>query len=112
MSEENVEVVRRAISAYNRRDLEALRAVNDPDIELDWTESLGLDAGVYRGHDDVLAFFQQYFEAFGRIEIEADRFIERGDSVVVSTSAQLVGRDGIETSARSFMVFRVENSHV
>ena len=112
MSEENVEVVRRAISAYNRRDFEALRAVNDPDIELDWTESLGLDAGVYRGHDDVFAFFRQYFEAFPRIEIEPDRFIERGDAVVVSTSAQLVGRDGIETSARSFMVFRVENGHV
>ena len=112
MSEDNVEVVRRAISAYNRRDFDALRAVNAPDIELDWTESIGLDAGVYRGQDDVFTFFRQYFEAFPSIEIEPDRFIERGDAVVVATSAQLVGRDGIETSARSFMVFRVENGHV
>jgi len=72
MSQENVDVVRRAISAYNRRDLEALKEVNDPDVG----------------------------------------FIERADTVVVPNSARLVGRDGVETTARSAIVFRVLDGRV
>jgi ketosteroid isomerase-like protein len=34
MSQENVEIVTRALDAYGRRDLELLRALNDPDVEL------------------------------------------------------------------------------
>jgi len=98
MSQDNVDVVRRAISAYNRPDLEALRELNDPDVEVDWSESRGHDAGVYRGHDEAMAFYRQWFEAFGTIEIEPECFIERADTVVVPDSARLVGRDSVETT--------------
>jgi ketosteroid isomerase-like protein len=93
MSQENVEVVRRAISAYNRRDFEGLRALNDPDVEVDWSESRGLQPGVYRGQEEVMALYREFFDAFEAIEIEPERFIERSDTVVVPNSARLVGRE-------------------
>jgi uncharacterized protein len=105
MSGENVEIVRRAIAAYNQRDFEAMRALNDPDVQLDWSASRGLEAGVYQGQEEVMRFYQNFLETFEEVKIEPDRFIESGDSVVVPNSAQVRGRDGIETVARSALVF-------
>jgi hypothetical protein len=37
MSRENVEIVRQAIDAFNRRDLEAATRYSVPEIEVDWS---------------------------------------------------------------------------
>ena len=107
MSQENVDVVKRAISAYNRRDLEAIRAVDDPEMELDWSASRGLEARIYRGREATIGFYENLFGTFERIIVEPERFIESGDSVVVPNSAQMRGRDGVETVARSALLFEV-----
>jgi ketosteroid isomerase-like protein len=112
MSQESIEVVRRAIAAYNRRDFEAIRALNQPDVQLDWSASRGLDARVYQGEEEVMRFFQNFLEMFEEIRIEPDRFIESRDSVVVPNSARLRGRDGIQTAARSILVFEVRSGRV
>jgi uncharacterized protein len=112
MSQENVEVVRRAIAAYNRRDFEAMRALNHPDVELDWSASRGLRAGVYRGLEEVFGFYRDFLGTFEKVVVEPDRFIESGDSVVVPNSAQIRGRDGIETVARSALVFEVRGGRL
>jgi ketosteroid isomerase-like protein len=112
MSQENVEVVRQALDAYTRRDVEALRAVADPYVELDWSASRGWLAGVYSGIDETLRFYAGYFEAFDEIVIEPDRFIEAGDSVVVPNVARQRGRDGVEVSARSTLVFTVGSRRI
>jgi len=112
VSRENVEIVRAALDAYTRRDVAALRALNDPDVELDWSASRSWLAGVYPGIDEALRFYQSYFDAFAAIVIEPDRFIEAGDSVVVPNLARQRGRDGIEVSARSTLVFTLANRKV
>jgi ketosteroid isomerase-like protein len=112
MSQENVEVVRSAIAAYNRRDFEAMRALNHPDVELDWSASRGLEAGVYQGQEEVMRFYQNFLETFEEVNIEPDRFIESGDSVIVPNSAHVRGRDGIETVARSALVFEVRSGRL
>jgi len=112
MSEETVDVVQQALYAYTHRDVEALRALADPDTELDWSASRGWLAGVYRGIDEALRFYAGYFEAFEEIVIEPDRLIEAGDSVVVPNVAHQRGRDGIEVSARSTLVFTVRGRRI
>jgi ketosteroid isomerase-like protein len=109
MSQENVEIARQAIDSYIRRDVEALRAVADPDMELDWSASRGWLAGVYRGVDEALRFYEGYFEAFEEIVLAPDRFIDAGESVVVPNVAHQKGRDGIGVSARSTLVFTIRN---
>jgi ketosteroid isomerase-like protein len=104
MSEQNVELAKRAIDAYNRRDLEALRELNDPDVEVDWSASRGVEAGLYRGIDAALRFYQGYFDAFEEILIEPDGFRAAGESVVISNVSRSRGREGIEVFARSALV--------
>jgi len=112
MSQENVEIVRRAIAAYNRRDFEAMGALNHPDVELDWSASRGLEAGVYQGWGEVMRFYQNFLGTFQGVVIEPDRFIESGNLVVVPNTAQIRGRDGIETVARSAFVFEVRSGRL
>jgi ketosteroid isomerase-like protein len=109
---ENVELVKRSLAAYSARDFEALRGMTRPDVELDWSASRGLDAGVYRGQDDVFGFYRNFLDTFEKIVIEPDRFIESGDSVVVPNTAFLRGRDGIETVARSAFVFELRGERI
>jgi ketosteroid isomerase-like protein len=51
MSQENVEIVKRGVDPYNRRDVEALLEVLDPDVE--WHPGVLIpfegEARVYRG---------------------------------------------------------------
>ena len=112
MSQENVEIVRRSLDAFAQRDVDTLRALNDPDLVLDWSASLGWLAGVYLGFDDALRFYTGYFEAFETTVIVADRYIESGESVVVPNVAHQRGRDGIEVSARGTFVFTLRNRKI
>jgi ketosteroid isomerase-like protein len=112
MSQENVEIVRRAIAAYNQRDFEAMRALNHPDVQVDWSASRGLEAGVYQGKEEVMRFYQNFLDTFEEVNMEPDRFIESGDLVVVPNSAQIRGRDRIETVARSALVFEVRSGRL
>src|SRR6478735_3226141 len=102
MSRENVEIVRRSLDAYSRRDLDAYRSLHDPDLEFDWSASLGPEAGVYRGIDAVMRLHASYFETFVEIVIEPECFIEAGESVLVPTAvvprAATASRSTPETS--------------
>jgi ketosteroid isomerase-like protein len=112
MASGNVELVQRGIAAYNRRDFDALRVVNDPDVELDWSASRGLEAGVYRGVEEVIGVYQNFLGMFEKVHIDPDRFIESGDRVVVPNVARVRGRDGVETAARSALVFEVRDGRI
>jgi limonene-1,2-epoxide hydrolase len=46
MSQENVEIVRRAIEAFNREDFDAALQDAAPDMALDWSHSRGPNAGM------------------------------------------------------------------
>jgi ketosteroid isomerase-like protein len=109
VAQENMEIVRQALDAYTRRDIDTLRALADPEIELDWSASVGWLAGIYRGFDETLRFYEDYFEAFEAIVIEPVRFIDAGESVVVPNVAHQRGRDGIEVSARATFVFTIRH---
>src|SRR5947199_77915 len=72
----------------------------------------GLDAGVYKVAEKAMRFYQDFFEFFEEIIIKPDRFIDSGESVVVPNAAHIRGRDGIETLARSALVFKVSAGRV
>jgi ketosteroid isomerase-like protein len=112
VSQENVEIVRRALDAYGRRDVDALRTLNHPELELDWSASRGPLAGVYRGFEEALRFYAEYYEVFEATVVKSDRFVGTGDLVVVPNVAHQLGRDGIEVTARSTLVFAVHDRHI
>ena len=105
MSQENVEMTRQSIDAFDRRDLQALRALYHPDVVLDFSASVGVEAGVYKGIDAVFRFYGGYFDAFEEITLNPRRFIDAGASVVVPNRSRSLGRDGVEVFAQSTFVF-------
>ncbi len=111
MSRENGEIVRAAIDAFNRRDLEAWEALSLPDAEVDWSASKGLEAGVYQGRAEVERFVRT-FETFDSVVLEPERFIAAGASVVVPNCARFEGRAGIETVARSTLVYELRGGRI
>ena len=109
MSEENIEVVRRFLDAFNRRDVAAALALWSPDAEVDWSRSKGPLKGVFRGHQGVESFWKEFWSAFETVEIEIHELMPVGRCVVVPNTAHMRGREGIEVVANSTFVFTVEN---
>jgi len=110
MSEENVEIVRRATEAYTRGDLDEALASWSADAVLDWSNSRGLEAAVVRGRDEIRAYMEQFLEAFEEVRIELEDVIEVDEGVVIAENlAYFRGRDGIEVTARSAWVITLRN---
>jgi ketosteroid isomerase-like protein len=110
MSQENVELVRRATDAYNRRDVDGVLHHWAPDAVLDWSNSRGPEAGVYRGHRQIRAFVHQFLGAWDELRLELDDPEEIEDGVlVVENVTYLRGRDGIEVQARSAWLITIRD---
>jgi ketosteroid isomerase-like protein len=107
MSQENVEIVKRVIAAGNEGDVEVLRALHHPDIEVDWSASFGLEPRIYRGLKEAADWYRDQRGTWERVLIVPDRFIASGDFVVVPHVAEHRGRDGIQVVARSALVYEV-----
>jgi ketosteroid isomerase-like protein len=112
MSRENVEIVRKAIEASNRRDVPMARALWHAEAEVDWSRSRGPLKGVYRGREEVETFQDEFWLMFETVELEAHGFMQAGSDVVVPNTAHLRGRDGMEVIARSAFVYTVEDGRI
>ena len=77
MSQENVEIVRRAYESLGRRDWDRLWADAHPDFVLQ-TQLVGS----YRGPDEAQSFAEDRFAAFESFEAEPEEFFESDDQVV------------------------------
>jgi len=104
MSQENVEIVRTAIDAFNRGDWEATLSATAPEFEFDMSRSIGPQRGIYR-LAEVRAFWSDWVGAFDSVHQDIEEFIEAGDEVVVSSVMHVKGREGVEAQARAAWVF-------
>ena len=95
MSQENVEATQRFIDAYNRRDVEAMLADLDPEIE--WRSGiltgLGGEAAVFHGHEGFRAAFRELYEALGETHIECSEMRDLGNRVVTIGRFHVRGRE-------------------
>ncbi len=111
MSQENVEIVRAAIDAWNRGDWDAALKDAAPSFEFDFSRSLGPGRGVY-SLDQMGEYFQEFTEAWESLRLEADEFIEAGEHVVMPNTLHAQGRDGIELQARSAWVWTIHDGSI
>jgi ketosteroid isomerase-like protein len=112
MSQANVEIVLRGIEAFNRRDRITMEALWHSDAVIDWSRARGLLKGVYRGEGERRVFYQEFWSAFQYSHIETYDVVEAGSEVVVPNTSYMRGRDGVEVSARSTLVYTVENGQI
>ena len=101
MSEENVEVVKRAYAAMDHGDIPTVLTLCDPEIEFDNSNAV-FDPAVFHGHAGVLDFFSRSADMWEAQRFEAEEFIPLGeDQVLVQQQIVSVGRDDVETVARN-----------
>jgi ketosteroid isomerase-like protein len=80
MSREGVERIRRAVDAFNRRDVDALLECNHPDIVYQTAiASMEGEGGVYHGHEGVRQWSRDLDEAMEDLHGELDELYDLGD---------------------------------
>jgi ketosteroid isomerase-like protein len=97
----NVETVRKAVDAFNRRDIEALRELGGDDFEYDWSRSMGPNADIYRGTDRFFEFVSDQWDLFEDMRLDINEYIPRGNHVIITTTVHGRGRQGVPVSANA-----------
>jgi ketosteroid isomerase-like protein len=92
MSQENVEVMRRAFEDFNRRELAAAVDAFHPDAE--WVPYLAaLEEEIYRGRDEIERMWREVLKDVPDFQIELVEVIAEGaDTVVVEVDFLGMGR--------------------
>jgi ketosteroid isomerase-like protein len=112
MSAENVELVRRFVEAFNRRDVDSLAGHYDPDVELhEWPTAPG--AASYRGVDGVRSALDSWFEVWDWMRVEIVDLVDLGDRVLVTLDQRAKGKGSeVEVEIRSFNVYSFRDGKV
>jgi ketosteroid isomerase-like protein len=107
--DERIEIVRRLIGAWSRRDLEAVLQAMHPECEVRGIEV----RETLRGHDRLAAGFRDWFDAFDEFTIEPEDFISDGDRVLVPVRQRARGKgSGVEVEQRFYQLFELRDGMV
>jgi ketosteroid isomerase-like protein len=120
MSQENVEFVEGLVAGMAGADKATLLAALpelvaqtcDPDIE--WVEDpQRADHRVHHGHQAVEQSWTRWLEQWEEYGIEAERFVDCGDDVLVVAREHARGMaSGANVSARNYMVLTICNGKI
>ena len=91
MSQENLEILRAAYAAFNRRDFEGVSEFLHPDIE--WHPFLGVvERSVYQGRNAVVKMWSDLDDTFGgSLRVEPVEVIDCGEQIVAVVEARGTG---------------------
>ena len=116
MSQENVELLRRFIEAFNRGDLEGALALADAPSEFEFVPSGVLIpdlSGVLRGPEGLRRLAEVFWGEFDDPRIEVQELTDAGDQVFVSFTFRGRGKQsGAETSWDTWGVWTVRDGRL
>src|SRR3954451_2728065 len=122
MSQENVEVVRRGIEAWNQHDADLWLSDAAPEVEWMPAGPATVERTVYRGYEEVATGFAAVFETWEEFRCQESEVRDLGDSVLWLGRVKMKGgashveldqefafhavlRDGKVTAVRSFLAW-------
>jgi ketosteroid isomerase-like protein len=105
MSQENVEILRRAFDALNRSGVDGILPFLDPQIEWVSIPDFLPDARDYYGHDGVASWFQRIAEVSGETTWELAEITHPGEPMVVAS--RISGRGKGSGTPMQITVFHV-----
>jgi ketosteroid isomerase-like protein len=113
MSQENVDMVKRAAELLESRDWDGMENLFDPNVELHGTVG-GLEEGkVLRGLIQIIeAFDTEGDEVWDEHRIEPKEFIDAGDRVVVLQREYQRSKSGVELVADTATILDVRDRRV
>jgi ketosteroid isomerase-like protein len=106
VSQENVNVIRKAFDSWNRGDLESWAEYISPEWE--WRPARlypGTDA-VYRGMEGFTRFWNTFREPWESVHVEVDRIEDLGDRVLALMTFHAKGKgSGVDVTSEYANVF-------
>ena len=116
MSQENVEIVRGLLEAFQRRDHERAFDFYDPDIVWEDQAAPVSDLrGVYHGHEGVRTYWRQWLSAWRDLQFEIQDVRDAGDEVValIRNQRQWGRHSAIKTEVPPYgIVFTIRDGKV
>jgi ketosteroid isomerase-like protein len=113
MAPDVTDTIRNGFAAWSRGDVEGALAGLAPQFEFETSDVFpGLDP-VYRGHDGVRRFFEEFNATWEDIAIDVAHIVPgRAPLVAVAGGFNATGRDGIHVNRRMAWVFTTEGDVV
>ena len=103
-----MDLVRRALEAFPRGEMEEMLSYMDPEVELHSAIVGGAEGNVYRGHEGFRRWYADSFESFEELRNEWSEFRDLGDRVLVFGHVKARGREsGVELDSPMGWVFTV-----
>jgi ketosteroid isomerase-like protein len=112
---QNVETFKRGSDAVNRRDIETVLAVLDPEVELHpaMAALLGGQATTYRGHEGIREWLRDQDEAFSESRIDYSEIRDLGERVVAIGHLRVRGRaSGVQVESPAAWVVTFRNGRM
>jgi ketosteroid isomerase-like protein len=112
MSQENVELVRRALEAFPRGEMEEMLSYMDPECELHSAIVGGAEGNVYRGHEGFRRWYADSFEVW-ELSTEWSEFRDLGDRVLAFGHLRARGHEsGVEVESPMGWVITVRRGRL
>ena len=92
MSQENVKLFHQVFDAFNRRDLDAVLALMDDDVE-GFPRIAAIEGG-YHGHEGMRSWWRDLFDAFPNFTVEVGEVRDLGDLTVAAVHLRGQGASG------------------
>ena len=118
MSQENVQIVRAAVAAFDSADAEAVIALAHPEFEARVAPELSTEPDTYRGEDGIRRYIASFEDAFEDVCFETEGMWDAGgDDVVVALRMTATGkttkipveqRNGGVWTIRDGLIVRIE----
>jgi ketosteroid isomerase-like protein len=108
----DIEVVKATFAAFAARDLQAVLALSDPEIE--FTAVTGEHAGrthPYRGHDGMRQYFRDVASVWEELRLTPREFREAGDMILVTGRVSARSRSR-SVSGSTGWIWRVRDGKV
>ncbi len=113
MSRDDIDVIRSAVEAFNARDLDAMLAVADPDVE--WHSTFAVIGGaVYHGHDGIRKWHRDMDDAWAHdIHFEIESYFDlEEDQLVFGVLQARGGQSGAQVALPIAQVCRTRSGLV
>jgi ketosteroid isomerase-like protein len=93
MSQENVEIARASVEAFNRGDVDS--AVEAWDVGGEWSPAMAgaVEDKLYRGHAELRQYFADLFDSCSEVRVNDVEFRDRGDRVLLLYRLSVRGHD-------------------
>ena len=111
MSQENVEVVKRAFAEFQRGNF-WVPEFFDPDVRVRWLDAVGAPSETV-GLQDMTTFMLNWLGTFDNMSMVAERVVDAGDQVVVIAAWQGRGKaSGVDSEWRQGAVWTLRDGRV